>query len=110
MSQRLKLAGLVIVITTASAGISGRAQDAARFEYKVLATSRTSTMEKELNDAARAGYRFQAVMGGETAVGGSEVVAVVARAPGASERFSYRLLATQRTSTMQRELQTAAEQ
>ena len=41
-----------------------------RVEHKVLATSKTSTMETELNDAADAGYRFEQVMGGELPVGG----------------------------------------
>ena len=43
-------------------------------DYRVIATLRTGTMEKELNDAAGAGFRFSAVMGGETAVGGKEVI------------------------------------
>ena len=33
--------------------------------YKLLATSKTSTMEKEMNGAADAGFRFAGVMGGE---------------------------------------------
>jgi hypothetical protein len=79
-------------------------------EYRVLATTKTSTMEKELNTAAAAGFRFQAVMGGETALGGNEVVSIMARTPGASgARYQYRLLATNRTSTMQSELQAAAD-
>ncbi len=86
-----------------------RAQASEGFEFRVLATSRTSTMDKELNEAAQAGYRFQAVMGGETAVGGKEVVIALSRVPGGSARFQYRLLATNRTSTMERELREAAE-
>lgn len=78
-------------------------------EHRVLATSRTSTMEKELNEAAEAGFRFKAAMGGETAVGGNEVVAVVARTGESRGRYAYRLLATNRTSTMAQELQQAAE-
>lgn len=108
MSRRLKVAGLVGAIAIVG-GTTGRAQDPVRFEYRVLATSKTSTLQNELNDVARAGYRFHAVTGGETAVGGKEAVAVVSRAPGASMRFEYKLLATTRTSTMQKELQTAAE-
>jgi hypothetical protein len=77
--------------------------------YKVLATSKTSTMEKELNQAAEAGFRFQHVMGGDSAFGGSEVVTVMAHAMEAKGRFSYKLLATSRTSTMQKELQEASD-
>jgi hypothetical protein len=86
------------------------AQASGRIEYRVLATSKTSTLEKELNEAARAGYRFQAVMGGETAgSGGKEVVAIVARSGGTRGLYEYKLLATTRTSQMQKELQQAAE-
>jgi len=77
-------------------------------EYRVLATGKTSTMEKELNAAAEAGFRFSAVMGGETAFGGNEVVVVMSKSP-LRGRYAYRLLATSRTSTMQRELQQAAD-
>jgi hypothetical protein len=77
-------------------------------EYRVLATSRTSTMEEELNQAAEAGFRFDTVMGGDTAFGGSEVVVVMSRSGEIRGRFAYRLLATSRTSTMQKELQEAA--
>ncbi len=85
------------------------AQTASGLEYRVLATNKTSTMEKELNAAAEAGFRFVSVMGGDTAVGGSEVVAIMSSSAGARGRFSYRLLATSRTSTMEKELQDAAD-
>ena len=78
-------------------------------EFRVLATARTSTMEKELNEAADAGFVFRAVMGGDTAFGGSEVVVIMARPETAKGRYAYKLLATARTSTMQRELQEAAD-
>lgn len=76
-------------------------------KYKVLATNRTATMEKEMNESAAEGYRFEATMGGESAFGGKEVVVIMAKpkiggaAPGA---YTYRLLATNKTSTMQKEL------
>ena len=78
-------------------------------EHKVLATNKTSTMEKELNAAAEAGFQFQSVMGGESTFGGREVIVVMSRSGGSRGRYSYRLLATSRTSTMQRELQQAAD-
>jgi hypothetical protein len=86
------------------------AQDLPKVDYRVLATSRTSTLEKEMNDAAAAGFRFAATMGGDTALGGKEAVAVMSRIDGGNrDRYEYRLLATNRTSTMQRELRDAAE-
>jgi len=78
-------------------------------DYRVLATNKTSTMEKELHEGAEAGFRYQAVMGGDTAIGGSEVVVVVSRVAEAKGRFSYKLLATSKTSTMDKELQQAAD-
>jgi hypothetical protein len=80
--------------------------------YRLLATNKTSTMQKEMNEAAEAGYRFSSAMGGDTAIGGSEVVVAMARVSGrgsSNGRFSYRLLATLKTSTMEKELKEAAE-
>ena len=86
------------------------AQTAPAVDHRVLATTKTSTMEKELNEAAEAGFRFQAVMGGESAFGGKEVVVIMSRLERKSAgRFGYRLLATSKTSTMEKELQDAAD-
>ena len=81
----------------------------ALLEHRVLATNKTSTMEKELNEAAEAGFRFQHVMGGESEFGGNEVVVVLSRAIAGRGRYAYKLLATSRTSTMQKELQEASD-
>ena len=78
-------------------------------DYRVLATSKTSTMEKELNEASEAGFRMDKVMGGQTTFGGSEVVVVMSKdksAP-AVKKYTYRLLATSKTSTMEKELNDA---
>ena len=77
--------------------------------YKVLATSKTSTMQKEMQDAGEAGFRFVAVMGGETAIGGKEVVVLMENAGRDKNTYSYRLLATNKTSTLQKELQEASD-
>jgi hypothetical protein len=76
--------------------------------YKVLATSKTSTMQKEMKDAGQLGFRFVAVMGGETAIGGSEVVVLMEKASNDQTKYDYQLLATSRTSTLQKELQVSA--
>ena len=78
--------------------------------YKVLATSKTSTMQKEMKDAGQLGFRFVAVMGGETAVGGSEVVVLMEKAANDQTKYDYQLLATSRTSTLQNELQASADE
>jgi hypothetical protein len=91
--------------------VTGLAAQDQAYEYKVLATSRTSTLENELNQAADAGFRFEAIMGGGTAFGGSESVAVLSKPAGmdVKPRYEYKLLATGRTSTMQKELQHAGD-
>lgn len=81
----------------------------AQNDIKVLATSKTSTLDKEMNEAADAGYRFAAVMGGDTSFGGSEAVVIMTRPDAAKPGFAYRLLATNKTGTMQKELQEAGD-
>lgn len=105
---------LILVLLVACAVLVGEQVAAAQtqpvIEYRVLATTKTSTMQKELNEAAQAGFRFQAVMGGETEFGGSEVVAVTSRTSSSKSHYVYKLLATSKTSTMQKELQAAADE
>lgn len=83
------------------------AADDVKYDYRVLSTTKTSTMEKEMNEAAEAGFTFSSAMGGETAVGGKEVVVVMVKENKAapSAKRLYKLLATSKTSTMQKELQ-----
>jgi len=71
----------------------------AQQDVRVLATAKTSTMEKEMNDAAEAGFRFAGVMGGDTAFGGSEVVVIMTRTSN-QPHVQYKLLATGKTSTI----------
>ena len=91
------------VLSTSSLALAQKA-----VEYRVLATNKTSTMQREMQDAADAGFRYGGVMGGKTAFGGSEVVAVMQR-DGSPERYQYLLLATNKTSTMQKEMQEAGD-
>lgn len=79
--------------------------------YQVLATNKTSTLERELNTAGREGFRIIDMMGGET-LGGNEMVAVVGKSRDEAEspRFEYLVLATNKTSTMQKELTQAGAQ
>jgi hypothetical protein len=83
-----------------------------QLEYKLLATNRVTTMEKEMSEAAVAGYRFDDVVSGPTFWGGDEALVIMSRARGASHkpRYEYKLLATSKTSTMQKELQQAGDQ
>ena len=104
----------LIGILLALVGLTGvlGAADIEKYDYRLLATTKTSTMEKELNEAGDAGYSFASVMGGQTGIGGKEVVVVMSKKLGAESSGSkkYKLLATSRTSTMQKELQQAGDE
>ena len=103
VSIRAALAAAALTLVTA---LPTAAQPT--YDYRVLATSKTSTLEKEMNEAANAGFRFLFVMGGETAIGGSEGVAILTKT-GQGGKYAYKLLATSKTSTMQKELQEASD-
>ena len=96
------LAAILLMVCSAIVGV--RAEQ----DVRVLATAKTSTLEKEMNEAAEAGFRLAAVMGGDTAFGGSEVVAIMTRTSN-QPRVQYKLLATGKTSTMEKELQQAGD-
>jgi hypothetical protein len=98
------LIGLAAVYSTVL--VAQEAQQAQQTTtHRVLATSKTSTMQKEMQEAGDAGFRFAAVMGGETAIGGKEVVVVMQKPATSASKFEYRLLATNKTSTMEKEMQ-----
>lgn len=82
---------------------------AGKFDFKLLATSKTSTMEKEMNELARAGFEYRSVMGGETAFGGKEVVVVMGISSKPAKKV-YKLLAANKTSTLEKEMQAAGEE
>jgi hypothetical protein len=80
-------------------------QEAARVEYRVLATSKTSTMEKEMNEAADAGFEYRGQTVFKSTFGGKEVAVILERDKAVEPiRYRYRLLATNKTSTMEKEL------
>jgi hypothetical protein len=104
--SRIVLSAIPFVLLSAAATYaSGQA-----VTYKVLATNKTSTSEKEMNQAADAGFRFGGCMGGNTSIGGSEVVTIMYKTPAEENgRYAYKLLATTKTSTMQKEMQEAGD-
>jgi hypothetical protein len=85
---------------------------AQKFDYRLMATTKTSTMEKEISQAAQAGFVFGGAMGGESSFGGKEVLVVMVKDTEASKPASrqYKLLATSKTGTMQKELQRAGDE
>ncbi|HSR67798.1 MAG TPA: hypothetical protein VLU25_07640 [Acidobacteriota bacterium] len=72
--------------------------------YLLLATRRLSTMEEELNASAAQGYRLH-----PDSILYNDCELVLLMQPLAPEdgRYQYRVLGTDRTSTMQRELEQA---
>ncbi len=76
------------------------------FKYKLLATARTSTMEKELNYFSQQGFRLlpRTMIPKKGVLGGSEILAILEAPPKIEKRYQYKLLATSRTSTLQREV------
>lgn len=46
-----------------------------RYEYRLLATKKTSTLQKELGEAGEQGFNFVGLTVAETLVGGTESVA-----------------------------------
>lgn len=104
MKARIAVTTLLCALALAA---SAAAQEGS-CEYKLLATQKTSTMKKELNEFAAQGFHFAGVMGGETAFGGKETVVIMERCGNSDrDRFHYELLATNKTGTMQKEIQQA---
>lgn len=68
--------------------------------YLLLATKKTGTMEKELQEAAASGFRV--LVGSPTS--GSEMAIFMERVATPPDVYRYKLLATTRTGTMQKEL------
>src|SRR3972149_11822615 len=72
--------------------------------YLLLATTKTSTMQKELAEAAAQGFRV--LVGSPTS--GTEMAVFMERVATPPNTYQYKLLATTRTGTMQRELNESA--
>lgn len=106
--RRFRVSAVTLLSTMALVGgphASAQSIDPAQ-TYLLLATQRTATMEKELNDAAAQGFRV--LMGSPTS--GSEMVLFLQRIAQPPDTYAYRLLATTNVETMERELNEAAQQ
>ena len=81
------------------------------YRYKVLATSRTGTMLEELNEAAAEGFRLvpSTMIAKKQRFGSVEVVVLLELGPKVEKRYEYKLLATSKTSTLQKEVSEAQE-
>ena len=90
------------------------AQPPDTYVYRLIATTKTSTFEKELAAAAQEGFRLlPGTMIAKDPPAArfvrlpQEVVAILERGPRGSKRYEYRLLATIKTSTLQKEVSEA---
>jgi hypothetical protein len=78
------------------------------YKYKLLATTRTGTMEKELNESGDNGFRMLSqTMIAKKGMVSNEIVVLLEKEPKAAARYQYKLLATSRTSTMEKEIREA---
>ena len=85
--------------------------DVGHYEYKLLATSKSSTMQKELQEAGDKGFEYVGQTVFHSTFGGQEVVIILERdRDQKAARYQYKLLATKKTSTMQKELRVAGEE
>lgn len=105
----MRMFGKICLLLTIGMAVQSHAQS---IQYRVLATTKTSTMKKEMNENASAGFRFAATMGGETAFGGKESVVVMMKDSSGNPdaQYLYELLATSKTGTMQKEMTKLAEE
>jgi hypothetical protein len=83
-------------------------ESSGRKDYKVLATARTSTMQRELQQAADEGFDYCGQTIFQSAFGGKQVSVILERHPeSGKKRIEFKLLATSKTSTMEKELREA---
>ena len=90
---------IALLVLSAAAAAEGQEHTD---RYLLLATERTATMQREINDAAARGFRVVAASPSD----GSEVIVLLEQAIGTRQ---YLLVATTRTGTLQREIMDAAE-
>ena len=87
------------------------------YQYLLLATTLTGTMQREIDEAASEGFRLlPATMISKVGVFGTlmnsdarEIVMIMEKSPNSSRRYQYMLLATFQTSTLQDEIAQAVE-
>jgi hypothetical protein len=90
--------------------MSKGSQEDGRYEYRLLATSKTGTMQREIQELGDLGFEYKGQTVFETTFGGREVVVILERDRNKEPvRYEYLLLATSKTSTMEKELREAGE-
>ena len=98
MAAQLGRPGRLYVVLEAVDGTASEALPAASGRLRVLSTTRTSTMEKEINQAAAEGYRVK---------GGSFMNVLVEKVDDQSAKCNYRVIAVTRGTTLRDEIRQA---
>ncbi|MET0624468.1 MAG: hypothetical protein ABW250_15915 [Pyrinomonadaceae bacterium] len=84
------------------------AEPSAPYSYRLLATTKISTMRKELNEAAAEGYRLlPRTMISKDSFLTMEIIMLVEKAPNSDTRYEYRLYATTSEKKMRAEVEKA---
>ena len=106
--RQLKLTVGALLLSLAAVPLVGAAvpQQDLTERFLLLATARTGTMQRELDEVAAEGFRLlPATMISKTGFfGDQEIVMVMEKSPNSSRRYQYMLLATVFTSTLQAEM------
>lgn len=76
------------------------------FEYVVLGTTRMTTLQKELNEAATKGYRLMpaTMLLKKSAFRGTEVIAIMEKEPAPQSYYEYAVIDAVRESTLEKEI------
>lgn len=84
------------------------AEPSAPYNYRLLATTKISTMRKEVNEAAAEGYRLlPRTMISKDSFLTMEIIMLVEKAPNSDSRYEYRLYATTSEKKMRAEVEKA---
>src|SRR4028118_557824 len=97
----------LILLAAVSIAAQGKLKIDPENRYLLLSTVKTSTMQKELDEASALGFR---IISAASSCGQSEMVLFLERVAQPPDTYKYRLLATTRTSTMEKELNQAAQE
>lgn len=102
--MKINIFAAAFLISTICGVCLGQDAKNENLQYKLLATTKTSTMQKEIDQTSAQGYRI--LVGSPTS--GSEMAIFLSRDGTVEAPYKYKLLATSRTGTMQKELNEAA--
>ncbi|MGH9754644.1 MAG: hypothetical protein ACREA2_17850 [Blastocatellia bacterium] len=106
MKMKYTLMALAILaLTAASAVAQGKLKIDPEQQYLLLSTNKTSTMQKELDEASGLGFRVKI---GVSNCGQMEMVLFLERVAEPPNLYKYKLVATNKTSTMDKELNDVA--